>query len=78
MPRSVSMTYPTRDENHKLLDGLKGTIFLSDIPLLSRINVLVTGGRDYGKCGKIVTTDTRDALTVAKTQISRRRHRHRR
>ena len=24
IPRSVSMTYPTRDENHRLLDSLKG------------------------------------------------------
>ena len=24
LPRSVSMAYPTRDENHKLLSGIKG------------------------------------------------------
>ena len=28
IPRSVSMAYPTCDENHKLLDGLKGCYFL--------------------------------------------------
>ena len=70
IPRSVSVAYPTCDEDHKLLEGLKGSCYQITPKISCDMALLLFLGATKAarRCGQIVTTETRDALMIAKTK----------